>query len=77
MTTLDLETNAAYNRQRVAEIRAMSRDGRARPVIVSRRQSLAPLRMKLGALLIAVGERLIRVPLPGQSASATTRLSSS
>ncbi len=76
MTTLDLETNAAYNRQRVAEIRALSRDDREMPIIVSRRYTLASLRVKLGAGLIAVGERLTRAPLPRRLASTVTRLSS-
>lgn len=76
MTILDLETNAAYSRQRVAEIRALSGDDRGAPHIVSRRYTLAPLRTKLGAALILMGERLLRAPLPRQSSPAETRLSS-
>lgn len=77
MTILDLETNAAYTRQRIAEIRGMSRDDCDLPLIVSRRDTLAPLRMKFGALLIAVGGRLTRAPLPRRSAAPETRLLSS
>ena len=77
MTTLDLETNAEYTRQRVAEIRAMSRDHHASPIVRSRRYTLAPLRVKLGAGLIAAGERLARGSVSHHSTPAATRLSSS
>jgi hypothetical protein len=78
-TFLDIEANAAYTRQRVAEIRAMSRDGRsAQAMIVSRRPGLAPLRAKLGAGLIALGERLSGISVsPQRTTPPATRLSSS
>jgi hypothetical protein len=76
-TILDLETNAAYTRQRVAEIRAMSRDAHDTPVILRSRPSvLAPLRIKLGAALIAIGERLSGVSMPRRATPSSGRVSS-
>jgi hypothetical protein len=78
-TFLDIEANAAYTRQRVAELRAMSRDGRcAQAMIVSRRPVFSSLRSKLGSGLIALGQRLSGMSVPQQGATPpAARLSSS
>lgn len=75
-TILDLETNAAYTRERIAEIRGTSRDAYDGPaVVISRRRLLEPLRVRLGAGLIAAGERLSGVSMSRRPAPSPSRVS--
>lgn len=71
MTFFDAEINAAYTRQRIADIRALSchaADVRHVTATEARREAL---RVRVGAGLIALGQWLSRRPVSGRLPAPT------